>query len=170
MVSDGFLTSPKDDGLLARLTFYINEKSLGVIFVNRYDGSNKFNVHLDDPLFARGWAMQELLLSPRTLIFDAYQITLNCRADQFKSIIPAHINFHPLCASLPLPILESRHSDESTWNKEEQSKVWKELVEEYTGRDLTLFEDRLPALSGIASELSTHLGRPVVSFTLRKYS
>jgi hypothetical protein len=38
MVSDGFLTSSKDDGLLARLTFYINEKYLGVIFVNRYDG------------------------------------------------------------------------------------------------------------------------------------
>jgi hypothetical protein len=87
-VSDGFLASPKDDGLLARLPFYLDEQSSGVIYINRYDRGSIVNHHEHDPLFERGWATQEVLLSPRTLIFDAYQITLNCRTDQFKSIVP----------------------------------------------------------------------------------
>jgi hypothetical protein len=163
-VSDGFLTSPKDDSLLARLPFYLDKQSSGVIYINRYDGGSIVGYHEDGPLFERGWAMQELPLSPRTLIFDAYQITLNCRTNQFKSIVPIHIKFYPLCASLPMfihssrPTILSHYPDKSTWNWKEQAKVRAWLIEEYTARDLTLFNDRLPVLSDIVSELRPYLG------------
>jgi hypothetical protein len=57
-VSDGFLTSPKDDGLLARLPFYLDEQSSGVIYTNRYHRGSIVNYHEHDPLFERGWATQ----------------------------------------------------------------------------------------------------------------
>jgi hypothetical protein len=96
-VSDGFLTSPKVDGPLARLPFYLDQQPSGVIYINRYDEASIVNYHEDGRLFERGWAMQELPLSPRTLIFDAYHITLNCRTDQFKSIVPTHKILLSLC-------------------------------------------------------------------------
>jgi hypothetical protein len=56
-VSDGFLTSPKHDGLLAKLPFYIDEQSSGAIYINQYREGVTSNYHEDDPLFQRGWAM-----------------------------------------------------------------------------------------------------------------
>ena len=34
-------------------------------------------------------------------------------------------------------------------------KIWAKLIDEYSARDLTKFEDRLPAISGIAKELAS---------------
>lgn len=39
-----------------------------------------------------------------------------------------------------------------------QYRIWKALVEDYSGRELSSFGDRLPALAGIAAELAAVWG------------
>lgn len=41
---------------------------------------------------------------------------------------------------------------------ENRARIWREIVENYSGRKLTISEDRLPALAGIASELNVIWG------------
>jgi hypothetical protein len=72
--SEGFLSNAKDDSPIAKLPFYLNERSSGFVYVRMEGG--ELNFHDNDPLFTRGWILEETLLSPRMLVFDAYQLTL----------------------------------------------------------------------------------------------
>jgi hypothetical protein len=167
-VSEGFLSNAKVDSPIAKLPFYLNERSSGVVYVRMEGGEPNF--HDNDPLFTRGWTLQEILLSPRMLVFDAYQLTVTCEQDKFEPVAPTHINFEPLCESLPssifgVPDFQMRKSKESIayYFKVQQVQIWADLINEYSGRDLSVFEDRLPALAGIAYELWKYWGDTYVA-------
>jgi hypothetical protein len=53
--------------------------------------------------------------------------------------------------------MENEESIENYINRE-KIVMWKDIISHYSGRDLSVFEDRLPALAGIASELSKYCG------------
>jgi hypothetical protein len=83
-VSDGFLSNAKVDDVLAKLPFYLDEGEKGFVFLRTEQG--EYNDHEDGPLFSLGWALQEMLLSQRLLIFDAYQLVLSCEEAHLEAI------------------------------------------------------------------------------------
>jgi hypothetical protein len=109
------------------------------------------------PLMNRGWVFQERLLSRRFLCFAANEVHWECledvacscstTADGFKyhsqSSKPALLNCPPSKFSFAklddLP-------------REELWSLWRQLVKQYTRRELTFPDDKLPALAGLADK------------------
>lgn len=96
-------------------------------------------------LETRGWTYQEYLLPPRILEFGPFDISWRCQEERLCE-----------CADIGL---------ESNWGwREEMSKQtrpprnvkgeaeqwWVRTVQHYTARSLTNYQDKLPALSGLA--------------------
>ena len=54
--------------------------------------------------------------------------------------------------------IRSRSYLKGMGNRDERWYIWREIVQDFTGRDLTVKSDRLVALSGIASALSRRFG------------
>ncbi|KAN0091955.1 HET domain containing protein [Hyaloscypha variabilis] len=108
----------------------------------------------DCPLFSRAWTLQEELLAPRVLYFDAQEVIFQCRAtldcqcgliqkeldgydfkttkQAFAKVFGRYLAYQP---SLPMFLVQ---------------KSWASIVTQYSGRYLTREGDRFPALSGLA--------------------
>jgi Heterokaryon incompatibility protein (HET) len=128
------------------------------------------DVLLNNPLNKRGWVLQEQLLAPRTLLFGKDQIRWECRFHEASETFPGGIPnplygkyLHPtsiptrsmqflkkwIASRDPMSVIDrktDRH--ESPWESFWLS--WKEVVENYTSRSLTVPSDKIPAIAGIA--------------------
>jgi hypothetical protein len=97
------------------------------------------------PLMRRAWAFQERLLSPRVLHYGPQELAWECREASRCE-----------CSNA---ISISRRKPKIVWNSiskqlrvVESFAVWRQMVTEYTYRDLTFEEDRLPAIAGLAHQ------------------
>ncbi|RYP78784.1 hypothetical protein DL770_006843 [Monosporascus sp. CRB-9-2] len=112
------------------------------------------------PLAARGWTLQERLLARRTLFFGKDQLHWECRSARWsESTRTEPIRY--LASSAPglvalrgLPIFGSNVE----LDRAKLLNDWYRILEEFTRRDLTKREDKLPALSGIAKAVRQGLG------------
>jgi len=103
-----------------------------------------------EPLEHRGWALQESLLSPRLVFYGSKGITWTCQTAGHIHLQLEDFHFNPDTGRLlPLPGLF-----QSKENPLKKSRTWKRIIENYCHRDFTHFQDRLPALGGVASALS----------------
>jgi hypothetical protein len=120
------------------------------------------------PLDRRAWAYQERVLSTRTLSFGRGVVSWKCKTT------PSH----PLVAGFPFaprsPRLQVIHdsfdrnnfSDKlpspERWRSRglkenyQPANLWKTILDNYTTREISLQEDRLAALAGIAAELNDY--------------
>lgn len=103
-----------------------------------------------EPLTARGWALQERYLSRRTLHFTKHQILfesqLHCLAESYAS-------------SHKLPSM-TKIMSRDYFNEVDRKgclQDWYRLVQMYSMRKLTISDDKLPALSGLAANFSSHI-------------
>jgi len=97
------------------------------------------------PLNARGWCLQERLLSTRILEYDCRQLRWICPdsggqnrytdgwSKSAEAIFP-HINYIP-----------------STLPEADFRETWRDIVIQYSRRNLTMASDRILAISGIAN-------------------
>lgn len=124
-----------------------------------------------EPLSNRVWTLQEMLLSPRILVFDSYQVTMKCHTDKFKPVFPSCMFGEPSFGQLPGSVFgvpgenqtltnipRDLHKDNMQVFQEDLSHFWWLLVGEYSERDLTRLEDRLAALAGAVEELLIQRG------------
>ena len=102
----------------------------------------------NEPLHKRGWTLQERYLSRRMLHYTKYQMFWECKEGVFTE--RGEKSPRTCC-------LESvTYGDPDIgppWYQD-----WLKLVEKYSGRKLTVGNDRLPALSGMASRLADAMG------------
>lgn len=99
----------------------------------------------DDILSSRGWTFQERVLSPRSLYFAKGQMYFECMTEfvgenGFRSkgrVFRVH----------------------DQGKNEDIISQWNNLIDRYSTRDLTMFEDKLPAVSGLAKRLNTKLNQ-----------
>ncbi|RDW87634.1 hypothetical protein BP5796_03328 [Coleophoma crateriformis] len=96
----------------------------------------------DGPLHRRGWALQENMLSSRILSFQSYRLEWQCNTTR---VTDAFRN--------PVSSLSSIAGEKDT---DLQHRHWISIVERYSQCSLSLSEDRLPALAGIAKEIGMH--------------
>lgn len=84
-VEDGFLSnrSPLD---LCPIPVDLEPNVFGAAYLAKNKDLRMRTIKLDDPLFSRGWAFQEFLLSPRVLWSDSRQVTLSCRDSLYKGL------------------------------------------------------------------------------------
>ena len=160
-VTDGFLSNENPSEPIAQLPIFIDNSACGTVYLRMQDMDYIYSS--DEPVFQRAWTFQELLLSPRALIFDSSRITLKCIEKGFQPVLDTYLNFDFGCSDLPVSIfglVDENFARRDTWESREcyltvtQDKIWKRIIDEYSDRDLTLFDDRLPALAGIATELA----------------
>ncbi|KAK7415446.1 hypothetical protein QQX98_005897 [Neonectria punicea] len=94
-------------------------------------------------LLRRGWVLQETLLPRRVLHFLPDEATWRCPS---ASRCECNLRPHDKVAHVPLDLEEPREI-----NTKDLKKFWKEIVEQYTRRQLTFPSDRLVAVTGVAS-------------------
>jgi hypothetical protein len=140
-VADGFLghrTLPQD----APLPFHGPHSTEAKVYIREEDSSTHEE---DEPLNDRAWALQERYLSPRTLLFGSNQTIWECRTTHFSEsqALRSTPRNNQLCEDFESP--------------KELHQRWPEIIEEYTRRSLTNPSDRLPALQGLASHISTQV-------------
>lgn len=135
------------------LPYLLPDGTFGTIYVKLHGGS------LIGPLDSRAWALQESLLSPRLLYYSPGDLKWKCQTSTFENVHKTHNHEFRYEMSntkrLPSSIfgISKEQPVENQEEKETQAVNWKEIVEDYSKRSLTIPEDRLPALAGIASEL-----------------
>ncbi|VUC37104.1 unnamed protein product [Clonostachys rosea] len=95
-------------------------------------------------LGGRGWALQEKLLSRRTLHIGDHGVFWECQSTMKSQFIPER--FAGLTAQHRLVRPENKEWD------------WREILNIYSETSLTLESDRLPALSGIAARQNAITG------------
>lgn len=101
------------------------------------------------PLLSRGWVYQERLLSPRVVHFTQDELIFECRegfycgCGIYKS--PGHNQVTPKFSYNQM-LLEGGS---------ENPERWHEIVSQYSHLSLTLVQDKLPAISGIAKQFES---------------
>ncbi|KAJ8131074.1 hypothetical protein O1611_g2556 [Lasiodiplodia mahajangana] len=94
-------------------------------------------------LLRRGWVLQETLLSHRTIHFLPDEVTWRCATVSRCECQPRP---HEKVVHEPLDLEQPREI-----NSRDLKEYWKEVIEQYTQRQLTFPSDCLAALAGIAS-------------------
>lgn len=122
------------------------------------DGAQNF------PLMSRAWVCQERLLAPRTLHFGYHELFYECLTDQ--SCECGEVGFMGPSEEVTLPSVKLMYASALDSAPVEvplqlvqyavyhAARVWRSIVVYYTGLDITASSDRLPALSGIASDMA----------------
>jgi hypothetical protein len=117
-------------------------------------------------LASRAWTLQESLL-PRRLLTFSVTVSFECRTAQLcecgSDLFP-----DPFCGSQEdfkkIDRIEYASILEGSASNQEVYKYWyKKLVTPYSTRELTKLNDRLPALSGLASKFSLRLNDSYVA-------
>lgn len=164
-VSDGFLGSGKLEEPGVQLPLYIDESTTGTVYLRMQNASQTYTSR--EPIFQRGWTYQELLLSPRAIVFDSNQITLKCLTDFYEPVFETYLDLKVDAPPLPMGVfgmvdenLARRDTRESRdyYIDMKQYRIWEAIVHDYSDRELSSFGDRLPALAGIAAELAAVWG------------
>ena len=96
------------------------------------------------PLRSRAWALQEILLSGRTINFDSGHISFDCRHCSSKA---------PNNGDLGAQLYRGLEVDPLVASAD-PGQAWSVLVEEYTRRDMTFESDKLIAISGLAEVIA----------------
>ncbi|KAM0438516.1 hypothetical protein ACHAPT_001265, partial [Fusarium lateritium] len=116
------------------------------------------------PLTYRGWVFQERLLAPRILQFDKLQVYWRC-SELFASetwpqgvcstsgeVLRFGTDLDALDrkATMEMQPFQKRRYLADNATSQEPAIVWERLVSQYSRSELTLAEDKLVALSGVA--------------------
>jgi hypothetical protein len=137
--------------------------------LNLDDGEQSYNVYIRRsvehpdagwpasnslPLMERGWCFQERLLSRRFLCFGIKEVIWGCLEEVACpcSTIPGSFNSRGsevVARFRDCPATKARMSSPNT----DGTSLWRDLVSEYSSRQLTYPNDKLPALAGLASAI-----------------
>ncbi|KAI1012880.1 hypothetical protein LB503_001454 [Fusarium chuoi] len=107
------------------------------------------------PLDKRGWTLQEYMLSSRMLIFSDYQLLWQCQETELQSVTGNDIGIEYQQHLESLPWASFGEEGEPSYGTHDSEKLylWKTIIVQYTQRQLKDPEDRLPAVTGITTEL-----------------
>jgi hypothetical protein len=114
-------------------------------------------------LSSRAWALQEDVLSPRVLRFAEQQIYWRCTESQLNEESPDcddYDNFDKRWSSRQSYEETFRLANGADLNKLSKSgclTLWYALVNDFTGRKISVYTDRLLAISAIAKRVATKI-------------
>lgn len=103
----------------------------------------------NEPLNKRAWALQEIVLSQRTLYYGEERLIWSCEAGKSPDGGTWTDADQGIWLSLP---------PSSSQKTEAGLQVWLEAVEMFSKRALTVDDDKFPAISAIAAEIQDRTG------------
>jgi hypothetical protein len=161
---------------LRRLMVIENEQIPPMIgYLRRQDALNHYIMIPEDlfhtnigysPLDSRAWTCQERLLSRRVLHFAEQQVFWECTEQTLA------------CESAPDGFPTDHHqvlnTPKFTWEASnaasmEQHKHWLDILQNYSGRQLTFGTDKLPAISAVARRVQGRLDDPYLVGLFKSY-
>jgi hypothetical protein len=125
---------------------------------------------ISQPINDRAWTLQEAWVAPRLLVFAGMAIFWKCARPGWQYWRPWRSDWlesRDSGSGSTDPYAELVNGLKSTWAgysgyvEEGFARArdkWESVVEQYTGRALTLDRDKLPAISAVAETLSPFLG------------
>ncbi|RSL51348.1 hypothetical protein CEP54_011449 [Fusarium duplospermum] len=152
--SEGFL-----DNVVSKPNIYLPENNFAIPMGN---GAEVGTVYLsaeaykaDHPLDKRGWTLQEYMLSSRMLIFSDYQLLWQCKEVELQSVTGNNrgLEYQQHLESVPWKVFDEEEEPYFGTHDSEKLYIWKTIILQYTERNLKEKDDRLPAVSGITTEL-----------------
>jgi hypothetical protein len=149
---DGFLEdrSIYNRSKVCRVPLFLSQDLWGSMWVGNDPSDLTTN---KEHLETRAWALQESLLSPRLLFYGSKEIIWKCQTDVHKALQrDGAYSYSEDAGRLPSNVFEPSFK-ERVITISSQGKLWRRIIQNYSHRNLTLSEDRLPALGGVASEL-----------------
>ncbi|KAH8587983.1 heterokaryon incompatibility protein-domain-containing protein [Bisporella sp. PMI_857] len=145
---------------------------LGNSMTVRYIPPESMPIRSDEPslLSTRGWVLQEKLLSPRILAFKSQRMQWQCNTHYMSDDVHAPYevsDYYPTgvadLSKAPLKYFKHRKSimkspleNDKSYQRDLHLR-WRQLVCNYSKRNLTNDMDKLPALSGLAQVYNTKL-------------
>ncbi|KAH7319493.1 heterokaryon incompatibility protein-domain-containing protein [Rhexocercosporidium sp. MPI-PUGE-AT-0058] len=101
-------------------------------------------------LSERAWCYQEILLSPRILTFQANQISFSCRVKASKGYkrSPASLVLQKTARYFSRAVAQPPKDNDV---RRRLFSTWRDIIQQYSSKNLTLQKDKLPALAGIAA-------------------
>ncbi|KAN0120056.1 Heterokaryon incompatibility protein (HET) domain containing protein [Hyaloscypha variabilis] len=166
-VEDGFLLE-RPPPELCPIPIQLGPNVSGTAYVDKY-GFDSHTDEFDEPLFKRGWAFQEFFLSPKILLYDSIQVTFTCLSHSFKGV---HSNLAEYNYSAKPELSKVLYSfNKEAFNERDYflRRDWTELISKYSAREFTNFEDRLPAIAGIAKIISQKWNEDYVAGIWRRF-
>jgi hypothetical protein len=112
----------------------------------------------------RGWVFQERVLSPRVLHFGRHQLFWECRESQRQEKHPDELKLN----------FSAKWNTKSFWEKpfvndeKDHSLTWQSMITAYSGTNLTVSDDKLIALSGVAKRFASMTGDTYVAGLWRR--
>lgn len=140
--TDGFLARAEDPAF--QLSMFVADDrgtAYGIALENVRQG----------PLEARGWTLQERLLSTRILEFGHRQLRWHCEGMKRDDALTDGWTKYP--EQSPEEAGRDTHLTLALSDGEDLLAIWRNAVEEFTQRQLTVATDRALAISGIADRL-----------------
>ncbi|KAL4723587.1 hypothetical protein ACLX1H_009225 [Fusarium chlamydosporum] len=109
------------------------------------------------PLDTRGWTLQEFMLSSRMLMFSDFQLLWQCKQVELQSVTgnDAGLEYQQHLESLPWTAFDDIGGASFGAHDSEKLYLWKTILRQYSERRLSVAEDRLPAITGIITELQS---------------
>ncbi|KAH8667437.1 heterokaryon incompatibility protein-domain-containing protein [Tricladium varicosporioides] len=146
-VHNGFLEERKSLPFF-RFPFVLPGGDISTIFLSQFDMHNYHR----EPLDTRAWCFQESMLAARRLIFGRTELLWSCQTDVLKPIAESPTIYYNFGSKLPPSVYDPSKSTQFT--DLERSQLWNNIVDDCTDRAMTVADDRLPAMTGVASELA----------------
>ena len=143
--NDGFL-HPRIDALTSLRIISSTGNSAQVYLQTQHDGTKVKAYNVEEPLDTRGWALQEQRLSRRSLRFGSTQMSWDCQCFSLNESGTDHYVGIRISMELLQP--------QSTISSPLSYDAWYAMVSSFVRRRLTYDTDKLPALSGLATEVA----------------
>jgi hypothetical protein len=112
---------------------------------------------LAEPLYSRGWVLQERMLAPRLVHCQRRQLTWQCPSITACEALPEGLS----------TVIDDERRDELRWrglfhrgeraltgdDRSDLQEIWRQAVTSYTACNLTKNRDKLMAIAGIAGKM-----------------
>lgn len=109
------------------------------------------------PLMSRAWALQEHVLSTRILHYTATELLFECKTSYRCECMPLRKPYPTTPALIPKAVAKTSRDRWEVWS------AWQRVVEQYSARELTVGNDKLPALSGVATKIKEATGSSYIA-------
>ncbi|KAF8866584.1 HET-domain-containing protein, partial [Acephala macrosclerotiorum] len=109
---------------------------------------------LDSPWSKRGWTLQERILSPRILYYSPNSLAWECDGERSSLDRVSQIRDNLKLLGICKNSLPKQEANPSFPLMRSFRKTWREIVREFSKRQLTFATDKLPALAGVAYEMA----------------
>ncbi|KAI0631660.1 heterokaryon incompatibility protein-domain-containing protein [Trametes polyzona] len=145
---------PQQPGNTTEASGYAEQPQVGTVYLHQRS-TDRSDSPAPEHVDRRAWCFQELVMSPRSLIFTSQTVVFRCQTSTVN-VGGAHHDGWFDTQRLPDELFESNHS-----TRADRYKIWRawwKAVVDYSPRSVSFPSDKLVACGGVAEEFHRTFG------------